>query len=313
MNNIIKFEDLELPALTVIAQEQYEECLWAIEKALKKQLEFGRILLIVKSKLPHGQWGAWVRETFTDHKSLRTIQRHMRGAEAIATDPSLLESADSLDGVLKIVEERKPSVQVIEVAADVPAADVPEAAIEIVAADMPSPEVVAAVERGEITLNAAVETVKPTTATPDKSDALTFRYEKWSKKAKNWVQAEPIIASDPTVIRVLEMFKHDDTHDVTSSCMASLFQDLYSSNPPAVIALLLEHAGKRKRTQLLEKILAEPQRLQDGGQRERLICDCKECQELQSQTTQAREDHAHARRTQRHTEMSASFRQTDTQ
>jgi hypothetical protein len=117
MGNLTKFEDLEIPALTLVAQEQYEECLWAIEKALAKQLEFGRVLLIVKAKLPHGEWGSWVRETFADHKSLRTIQRHMRGAEAIATDPSLLECADSLDGILKIVEDRKPSVEVIEVAA----------------------------------------------------------------------------------------------------------------------------------------------------------------------------------------------------
>lgn len=120
MGNVIKFEDLDIPALTLVAQEQYEECLWAIEKALTKQLEFGRVLLIVKAKLPHGEWGSWVRETFADHKSLRTIQRHMRGAEAIATDPSLLECANSLDGILKIVEDRKPSVEVIEVSADEP-------------------------------------------------------------------------------------------------------------------------------------------------------------------------------------------------
>jgi len=121
MNSLLRLEDMEIPALTELAQEQYEECLWAIEKALDKQLVFGRTMLIVKAKLPHGEWGAWVRETFSDQKSLRTIQRHMRGAEAIATDPSLLECADSLDGILKIVEERKPSVEVIEVAASVPA------------------------------------------------------------------------------------------------------------------------------------------------------------------------------------------------
>lgn len=138
MSNIISLEDLEVPALTELAQEQYEECLWAIEKALKKQLEFGRTLLIVKSKLPHGEWGKWVRDTFADHKSLRTIQRHMRGAEAIATDPSLLDCADSLDGILKIVEESKPSVEVIEVAAT-PVENLPqgEEARDAAAADSP--------------------------------------------------------------------------------------------------------------------------------------------------------------------------------
>ena len=115
--SIIKFEDLDIAALTIIASEQYEECLWAIEKALDKQLAFGRLLRIVKEKLPHGEWGTWVRETFTDHKSLRTIQRYMRGADSIATDPSLLACADSLDAILKIVEDRKPAV---EVAASVP-------------------------------------------------------------------------------------------------------------------------------------------------------------------------------------------------
>ena len=114
MTALIKFEDLDIAALTVMAAEQYEECLWAIEKALDKQLAFGRLLRIVKEKLPHGEWGAWVRSTFTDHKSLRTIQRYMRGADSIATDPSLLECADSLDGVLKIVEDRKPKARVIE-------------------------------------------------------------------------------------------------------------------------------------------------------------------------------------------------------
>ncbi len=120
MTALIKFEDLDIAALKVIAAEQYEECLWAIEKALDKQLAFGRLLRIVKAKLPHGEWGTWVRSTFTDHKSLRTIQRYMRGADSIATDPSLLECADSLDGILKIVEERKPNVNVIEEAVSVP-------------------------------------------------------------------------------------------------------------------------------------------------------------------------------------------------
>ena len=199
MTALIRFEDLEIPALTVIAQEQYEECLWAIQKALDKQLAFGRLLLIVKSKLPHGEWGNWVRETFADLKSLRTIQRYMRGADSIATDPSLLECADSLDGILKIVEERKPSVEVIEGAASVPQVVVPneqQPALRLgdnqhgkEGAVITSPsqddaakalgvsrdsvrkarkvrakatkKVIAAVESGTMSLNAAVKTTKP--------------------------------------------------------------------------------------------------------------------------------------------------------
>ncbi len=155
MGSVVKFEDLEIPALTVVAQEQYEQCLLAIGGALKKQLEFGRVLLIVKSKLPHGEWGSWVRETFTDLKSLRTIQRHMRGAEAIATDPSLLECADSLDGILKTVEARKPSVTVIEVAASVP-----QVAVESPAQQQSSPRTPEAdVKTRSLTLNKVLGTL----------------------------------------------------------------------------------------------------------------------------------------------------------
>ncbi len=49
MDNVIKFEDLEIPALTEVAKVSFEEALWATEKALTKQLEFGRVMLIVKS------------------------------------------------------------------------------------------------------------------------------------------------------------------------------------------------------------------------------------------------------------------------
>ncbi len=105
---------LNLEALTSLAQEQYEECLWAIERSLQKQLQFGRLLQVVKSRLPNGQWERWVQETFADHKSLRTIQRHMRGAKAIAKNPALLECADSLDGILKSVKAKKTSIDVVE-------------------------------------------------------------------------------------------------------------------------------------------------------------------------------------------------------
>ena len=77
MTNVIKFEDLPVEALTEVAKESFEEALWATEKALAKQLEFGRVMLIVKSKLPYGEWGNWVRETFQDQRSLRNIQFHV--------------------------------------------------------------------------------------------------------------------------------------------------------------------------------------------------------------------------------------------
>lgn len=119
MDNVIKFEDLEIPALTEVAKESFEEALWATEKALAKQLEFGRVMLIVKSKLPYGEWGNWVRETFLDQMSLRNIQFHMKAHQEVAKNPSLLECANSLDEILTLTEKpRKPAVEVIEVAAD---------------------------------------------------------------------------------------------------------------------------------------------------------------------------------------------------
>ncbi len=141
MSTVIKFEDLPVEALTEVAKETFEEALWATEKALAKQLEFGRVMLIVKSKLPYGEWGNWVRETFQDQMSLRNIQFHMKAHHEVAKNPSLLECANSLDEILTLTEKpRKPAVEVIEVAA------------EIVAADMPAVEVV------------PVATVKPATA-----------------------------------------------------------------------------------------------------------------------------------------------------
>ena len=131
MGNVTKFEDLDIPALTEVAKESFEEALWATEKALAKQLEFGRVMLIVKSKLPYGEWGNWVRETFQDHLSLRTIQTHMKAHDAVAQNPALLECANSLDDILTLTAKpRKPSVEVIEVAAEIVAADMP--AVEVV-------------------------------------------------------------------------------------------------------------------------------------------------------------------------------------
>lgn len=120
MANVIKFEDLPVEALTEVAKETFEEALWATEKALAKQLEFGRVMLIVKSKLPYGEWGNWVRETFQDQMSLRNIQFHMKAHQEVAKNPSLLECANSLDEILSLTEKpRKPSVGVIEVVAEV--------------------------------------------------------------------------------------------------------------------------------------------------------------------------------------------------
>jgi hypothetical protein len=105
--SLVRFEDLPVEALTEVAQEKFQEALWATEKALAKQLEFGRVMLIVKSKLPHGEWCNWVRDTFDDQISLRSIQCHMKASQAIAQNPALLECADSLDDILKTTAKPK--------------------------------------------------------------------------------------------------------------------------------------------------------------------------------------------------------------
>ncbi len=121
MSSVVRFEDLDIPALTMVAQEQFDLCVCAIGQALTRQLEFGRVMLIVKSKLPHGEWGKWVRETFQDQMSLRNIQFHMKAHQEVAKNPSLLEFANSLDEILTLTEKpRQPSVKVIEVAASSP-------------------------------------------------------------------------------------------------------------------------------------------------------------------------------------------------
>lgn len=105
--SLTTFEDLTVEALTVVAQEKFEEAIWATEKALGKQLEFGRVMSIVKSKLPHGEWCNWVRETFEDKMSLRNIQCHMKASQEVAQNPALLECADSLDDILKTTAKPK--------------------------------------------------------------------------------------------------------------------------------------------------------------------------------------------------------------
>lgn len=118
---ITTFDDLPIEALTEVAKEKFEEAVWATEKALAKQLEFGRVMSIVKSKLPHGQWSKWVLDTFDDKLSLRSIQCHMKAANAIAQNPALLDCADSLDSILELTAVPKKSGVVVSGPATDPA------------------------------------------------------------------------------------------------------------------------------------------------------------------------------------------------
>ena len=105
--SLINFESLSIEALSEVARESFEECNWALEKALDKARNFGRILLIVRSKIPHGEWIPWIDATFEDKVSLRTIQRYMQIANA--SDSTLLDGAKSIDEAIKRLGTPKPA------------------------------------------------------------------------------------------------------------------------------------------------------------------------------------------------------------
>lgn len=114
MNQIATYEDLSIEALTEAARESFEEVTWALEKTLTQAVNFGRIISVVRRKIPHGQWSEWVQLTFGDTISLRKIQRYMQIANV--SDPTLLEGAKTIDEALARISEpkadRKPSVEV---------------------------------------------------------------------------------------------------------------------------------------------------------------------------------------------------------
>jgi len=114
--------------VTEACKEAYEETSWAFERAIDKAINFGRLLCIAKSKVPHGGWSKWVAETFENQASLRSIQRFMQVAESNATNPSLLEGVKTLDEALGLIQVKR----VVEIPE---AADVPAVVSEIVTSD----------------------------------------------------------------------------------------------------------------------------------------------------------------------------------
>lgn len=153
MGNVIKFESLEIDVLIGIANESAEQVEASARKAVEHAERCGRALIAIKAKLPHGEWSTWLGQNF-DYS-----QQHASRYMTIASNYSRvsnLKEATSLREALRMIaddpdtpkRQSKPSVEVIEVAADVPVADVPVAA-EIVTADKP-----------------VVATVKPEAAKP---------------------------------------------------------------------------------------------------------------------------------------------------
>jgi hypothetical protein len=160
MGNVIKFEDLPVEAVTEACKEAYEETSWAFERAIEKAINFGRLLCIAKSKVPHGGWSKWVAETFENQASLRSIQRFMQVAESNATNPSLLEGVKTLDEALGLIQVKR----VVEIPE---AADVPAVGSEIVTSDE---HAMATVKPMATQKPVAAKPASPQPATPAKAE-----------------------------------------------------------------------------------------------------------------------------------------------
>jgi hypothetical protein len=159
MANVIKFEALEVEVLIGIANESAELVESSARKAVEHAERCGRALLAAKAKVPHGKWLTWLGANW-DY-SQPTASRYMSIASNYSSMTNLKEAKDVNDALRLIADnsetpkrERKPSVEVVEVAADEPADDVPVAA-EIVTENKPAVEGIT-----------AVATVKPEVAKP---------------------------------------------------------------------------------------------------------------------------------------------------
>jgi hypothetical protein len=170
-----RLEDLAIEPLSELCKEAYEETAWALENTLKKAVHFGRLLCIAKTKVPHGQWIPWVTETFEDQVSLRNIQRFMQVAESNTTNPSLLEGAKNLDEAMGLIQVKKTSVEVIDLAADVPE----------VAAELPPQQSSPATTEPEVE-----------TSSPKKSSEAVLKWTKSERERQKLVQAGTTVVAN---------------------------------------------------------------------------------------------------------------------
>jgi hypothetical protein len=171
MANVIKFEALEVEVLIGIANESAELVESSARKAVEHAERCGRALLAAKAKVPHGKWLTWLGANW-DY-SQPTASRYMSIASNYSSMTNLKEAKDVNDALRLIADnsetpkrERKPSVEVVEVAADEPADDVPVAA-EIVTENKPAVEGIT-----------AVATVKPVVATKPETATAEPEVEK---------------------------------------------------------------------------------------------------------------------------------------
>jgi hypothetical protein len=116
---LMAFDDLDVEALAVIANESAEQVESSARKTVEHAERCGRALLAAKEKLPHGKFTAWLGSNF-DY-SERHAQRYMHIA-LNTTRVADLKDATSLREALRMIaedpetpkRERKPSVEVVE-------------------------------------------------------------------------------------------------------------------------------------------------------------------------------------------------------
>jgi hypothetical protein len=121
---LISFDDLDVEALAVIANDAAEEVETNARKTVEHAERCGRALLAAKEKTKHGQWLAWVGANF--NYSQQTASDYMRIADYGRARN--LEEATSVRAALKMISDdpevekrespKKPGVVVTKPAAD---------------------------------------------------------------------------------------------------------------------------------------------------------------------------------------------------
>ena len=96
--------ELELTVVERINAEHYA-CERAARTALKHAIRCGELLEEQKAKIPHGEWGAWLRENFDGaNRSAQVYMRLSRNREAVEEAAKAQTSAHlSIDGALRVL------------------------------------------------------------------------------------------------------------------------------------------------------------------------------------------------------------------
>jgi hypothetical protein len=164
---LMAFDDLNVEALAVIANESAEQVESSARKTVEHAERCGRALLAAKEKVPHGQWLGWIGANF--NYSRTTASQYMQIANY--KHACNLESATSVREALRLISEdpetpkreRKPGVEIL-----------PSAPIEVEAKPLPERT------QGETATNAVSreETRKaPAHRPPEKFTPVTPSYQ----------------------------------------------------------------------------------------------------------------------------------------